>query len=76
MRYISKRLGRKKYHRVVIEGKACESHHGQMTIEKFNVYVQGSSIYTLFQQGGPMIKNMPHIPGFHYKCGNGNIYIQ
>ena len=47
MQYISKGLGRKKYHRGVIEGKACESHHGQVTMEIFEVYVQGSSIHTL-----------------------------
>ena len=56
MRYISEGLGIKKYYRVVIEKKACESNHGQITIEKFKVYVQGSSIYTLSQQGGPTVK--------------------
>ena len=56
MRCISEALERMIYHRAPIEGMCCEAHHGQITMEKFKVYVKGSSIHTLSQYGGPMFK--------------------
>ena len=57
MQCISKGLGRMKYHRAPIEGKCCEAHHGGITMEKYEVYVKGSSIHTLSKYGGLMFKN-------------------
>ena len=56
MQCISEGLGRMKYHRAPIEGKYCEAKHGRITMEKYEVYVESSSICTLSQHGGPMFK--------------------
>ena len=57
MQCISEGLGRMKYHRAPIVGKCCEAKYGQITMEKCEVYVKGSSYHTLSQPGGPMFKN-------------------
>ena len=61
MRCISEAIERMVYHRASIEGMCCEAHHGRITMEKFEVYVKGSSIHMLSQYGGPMFKKVCHI---------------